>query len=150
MEVFRIHGSTFAPLDGTGAAIRGARWNHTGIPVVYAARSYEGAVLEQLVHAGIGRLPRNRVVSRILIPDSLQVSVLDEVDPDSWEDESRSRAIGSTWLDTRDTVALVVPSAVARPFGQNVLINPRHPDFGRVEVRSTSPVVWDPRLLSGR
>ena len=38
----------------------------------------------------------------------------------------------------------VVPSAVARPFGKNVLLNPAHPDFATVQVSETLPVTWEP------
>ena len=147
MEAFRVHNDAFAPLDGTGAAVHGARWNARGFPVVYAALTYEGALLEQLVHAGIGRLPRNRVVSRIAIPDGAGVEVADGLEADFWRDEEATRAVGSAWLTARRGVALVVPSAVARPYGRNVLINPDHPAFGQVRVVETERVAWDPRLV---
>ncbi|MEJ2541689.1 MAG: RES domain-containing protein [Gemmatimonadota bacterium] len=147
MEVFRIHGPAFDPLDGTGAAIRGSRWNPPGLPVVYAALHYEGAILEQLVQAGIGRLPRNRVVSRIEIAEAAGVEELEEVNDDVWQDEVRTRRIGGEWLRAHSGVALVVPSVVARPFGKNVLINPAHPDFRQVRVLQTIAMTWDPRLF---
>lgn len=146
MEVFRIHNAAFAALDGTGAAITGARWNHPGSAVVYAALTYEGAILEQLVHAGIGRLPKNRVVSRIGVPASVRVETLDDMDDAAWADETLTRAIGTEWLDERSSVALIVPAAVARPFGKNVLISPAHPDFEKIEILETAPVQWDPRF----
>lgn len=147
MEAFRIHNETFAPLDGTGAAVHGARWNARGLPVVYAALTYEGALLEQLVHAGIGRLPRNRVVSRIAIPDIAGVEVAEGLQAEFWQNEESTRGLGSTWLRARTGVALVVPSAVARPYGRNVLINPEHPAFAQVRVVETARVVWDPRFV---
>lgn len=149
MEVFRIHGATFAALDGTGAALHGARWNHPGSPVVYAALTFEGAILEQLVHAGIGRLPRNRVVSRIRIPETATVARAENFDDgdEAWRDEAWTRDLGSTWLAHGSGVGLIVPSAVARPFGFNILLNPAHGDFAGVEVLETLPVAWDPRLL---
>ena len=127
--------------------MRGARWNPPGPPVVYAALHYEGAILEQLVHAGIGRLPRNRVVSRIEIPDDVPVEELEKVDDAIWKDERRTRDIGAEWLRTRSSVALLVPSAVARPFGRNVLVSPQHPDFPQVRVVETVEMTWDPRLF---
>lgn len=147
MEGFRIHNDAFAPLDGTGAAVHGARWNARGLPVVYAALTYEGALLEQLAHAGIGRLPRNRVVSRIAIPEGAGVEVAEGLEAEFWRDEAATRDVGSSWLRSRTGVALVVPSAVARPYGRNLLINPGHPEFGQVRVVETMRVVWDPRLV---
>jgi hypothetical protein len=33
--------------------------------------------------------------------------------------------------------------------GRNLLVNPEHPDFGRIELWSPGPFVWDDRLLRG-
>lgn len=114
--------------------------------MVYAARTYEGALLEQLVHAGIGRLPRNRVGCRILLPEDAVVSELDPAQHPEWRREPASRAMGEAWARSGEALALVVPSFVAPPWGRNVLINPAHPAFGRVEVPEMVDVVWDPRL----
>ena len=147
MEVYRLHGRRYDPLDGTGAALVGGRWNPLGVPMVYASYAYEGALLEQLVHAGIGRLPSERVASRIVLPDDCQVPSLDvERNPD-WRDEIRSREIGEAWVESERSLALVVPSFVARPWARNVVINPRHPDFGRVVVAQALDVVWNPTVV---
>lgn len=147
MKFYRLHRRRHDPLDGTGAARVGGRWNPLGVPMVYASCAYEGALLEQLVHAGIGLLPTERVVSRIVLPDDCQVPTLDvERNPD-WRDEIRSREIGKAWVDSMRSLALIVPSFVARPWGRNVVINPRHPDFGRVGVAEVVDVVWDPRVV---
>ena len=146
MEVFRIHSPAYHALDGSGAALHEARWNPPGSPVVYAALHYEGAILEQLVHAGIGRLPRNRVVSRIEVPETTASEELEGLDDGIWHDEARTREMGAAWLESRTNVALLVPSAVARPVGLNVLVNPSHPDFEHVRVVETIEMRWDPRL----
>lgn len=147
MEVFRIHGRRHDPLDGLGAARIGGRWNPIGVPIVYAARAYEGALLEQLVHAGIGRLPRrDRVASRIVIPEDADVPRLDVREHSDWRDEARSRGIGEAWAVTGRSLALLVPSFLAPPWGWNVLINPRHGDFCRTEVAEVVEVTWAPRL----
>ncbi len=115
--------------------------------MVYASHAYEGALLEQLVHAGIGRLPTERVASRIVLPDDCEVPTLDvDEDPD-WRDEMRSREIGEAWVESDGSLALMVPSFVARPWGWNVIINPRHPDFGRVVLAEVVDVLWDPRVV---
>ena len=125
----------------------GGRWNPVGLPVIYASLGYEGALLEQLVYAVRGRLPRNRVASRIVIPDDLEVPLLDVSDHPGWRDEVRSREIGKTWIDSKASVALCVPSFVAQPWGWNVAINPNHPEFSRVVVAEVIDVLWDPRVI---
>lgn len=146
MEAFRIHHRRYDTLDGTGAARSGGRWNPLGLPMVYAAAAFEGALLEQLVHANIGRLPPAQVASRISIPDALDVPSLDADQHEDWRREAASRRIGEEWAASGASVALVVPSFVARPWGRNVLLNPAHPDIVRVTVREVVDLIWDPRL----
>ena len=147
MEVFRIHHSRYDPLDGFGAAVVGGRWNPVGLPVIYASQAYEGALLEQLVYAVRGRLPRNRVASRITISDDLEVPAVDVAAHPDWRDEVRSREIGRAWATSQGSVALRVPSFVAQPWGWNVVINPNHREFGRVVVTEVIDVLWDPRVI---
>ena len=147
MEVYRIHHRRYDPLDGTGAARIGGRWNPLGVPAVYASCAYEGALLEQLVRAGIGRLPTERVASRIVLPKDCDVPTLDVGRNPDWREETRSREIGKAWADSMRSLALIVPSFVARPRGRNVVINPRHPDFARVGVAEVVDFVWDPRVI---
>jgi len=58
-----------------------------------------------------------------------------------------SRRIGAAWATARASLALSVPSYVARPWGRNILLNPAHPAFGRVTVAEVVDIVWDPRLV---
>jgi RES domain-containing protein len=146
MDVYRVHGRRYAALDGTGAAGVGGRWNPIGSPVVYGCRTYEGALLEQLVHANTGRLPSNRVGTRIAIPEELSVDTLDVTAHPEWRRESVSQQIGREWLARAQAVALLVPSVVAQPWGWNVLLNPLHVGFGQLGVAETVEVDWDPRL----
>lgn len=147
MQVYRIHRRRYDPLDGTGAARVGGRWNPLGVPMVYASRAYEGALLEQLVHGGIGRLPTERVASRIVLPDDCEVTTLDVDENPDWRDEMRSREIGEAWVESERSLALLVPSFVARPWGWNVVINPRHAEFCRVVLAEVVDVLWDPRVI---
>ena len=114
--------------------------------MVYASRAYEGALLEQLVHSGIGRLPKDRMASRVIIPDDWDVPTLDVEEHADWRDEFRSRQIGEGWAASNRSLALLVPSFVARPWGWNVIVNPRHPAFGKIVVEEVIEVLWDPRV----
>jgi RES domain-containing protein len=146
MDVYRVHGRRYDPLDGTGAAAVGGRWNPIGSPVVYACRTFEGALLEQLVHASTGRLPSNRVGTRLAIPEKLSVHTFDVATHADWTREGVSQQIGRAWLARGEAVALLVPSVVAQPWGWNVLLNPLHEGFGELVVAETVEVAWDPRL----
>ena len=142
----------FEPYSAVGASLVGGRWNSPGLGVIYASRSYAGALLECLAHAGIGRVPRTHVAVEIAIPGTVTVERLDEsVLPPGWDhaDLRVARALGDAWLRSRRTAVLVVPSVVARKEA-NVLINPQHPDFSAIAAGAPEPVIWDARLFGGR
>ena len=54
--------------------------------------------------------------------------------------------IGQAWLHSGSTALLSVPSAVL-PAERNYLINPRHPDFGRIVLGPAQSLQTDTRLL---
>ncbi len=130
----------------------GGWWNSPGLGVIYASRSYAGAMLECLAHAGIGRVPRTHVAVEIAIAGAVAVERHDEGElPAAWDhaDLRVARAFGDAWIRDLRTAVLVVPSVVARREG-NVLINPRHPDFSSIVASAPEPVVWDARLFAPR
>ena len=149
---YRLSRAKHPPFDGAGAALIGGRWNSRGRPLIYCARSYAGALLELLVHAQLGRLPGRHRCVVVEVPDDVSVETLEPASLPGWEvdDQRVSRAFGDRWLAERRSVALLVPSLVARPFEQNVLINPAHPESARLRVAAPVPVAWDARLLRGR
>ena len=117
--------------------------------VIYASRSYVGAMLECLAHAGIGRVPRTHVAVEIAIAETVAVERHDESGlPAGWEhaDLRVARALGDAWIRERRTAVLVVPSVVARREG-NILANPRHSDFSGIAASAPEPVVCDARLF---
>ncbi|MYI06689.1 MAG: RES domain-containing protein [Gemmatimonadetes bacterium] len=146
MDAYRIHDRRFHALSGSGAARHGGRWNPRGLPLVYASPSYEGSLLETLARAEIGVFPVDHVASRILLPEDSEVPVLSDVEYSDWRDAVRSRAIGEAWAASVSSLALLVPSYVAQPWGWNVVLNPRHPDFFQVRVAETVEILWDSRL----
>jgi RES domain-containing protein len=147
---YRIADARHAIFDGTGAALIGGRWNSPGRPAIYAAASYAGAMLERLVHAGTGQIPKHHKVVLIHIPARVSVEVwtLDKL-PRRWESEDNvaSRAFGDLWLARLRSAVLMVPSAVAK-YEQNVVINPLHADFKWIRASRPEPVKWDARLFA--
>jgi len=148
-QSWRIADGRFDPFSPVGASLVGGRWNSPGLGVIYASRSYAGAMLECLAHAGIGRVPRTHVAVGIAIAGAVTVERHDQSGlPVGWEhaDLRVARALGDAWIRELRTAVLVVPSVVARGEG-NVLINPRHPDFIGIVVGTPEAVVWDTRLF---
>ncbi|MFK7988181.1 MAG: RES family NAD+ phosphorylase [Sandaracinaceae bacterium] len=51
------------------------------------------------------------------------------------------------WAAGLSSAVLSVPSAVV-PEERNYLVNPVHPDFGRIVTAPPVPVTYDPRLFT--
>lgn len=146
MRVYRIADGRYPLLDGMGPFLVGGRWNSPGVRVVYGSLSYACAMLEILVHLNSDRLPSTFVDVTLDVLDGLPVETV--VLPDAWREKPNLTAdIGDEWAASLRTVALLVPSAVAKN-ETNVLLNPLHPDFASVVASAPSPVSWDGRLFS--
>lgn len=138
-------------LSGEGAKRTGGRWNEVGVPLLYASRTRALACLETIVHLNAGGLPLNRYLVAIEIPDDVwsagqarSVAALDV----GWDAEPAGRVsirAGSDWARSRASLLLVVPSVIV-PEEENVLLNPRHLDIGRVRARKVRKWSYDPRL----
>lgn len=150
LRLVRVGKARYAPFDGTGAALEGGRWNSPGAPVVYAALSYAGALLEILVHAGTNDLPGPHHGVTIDVPAGVAVERLRPESIPGWDapDERASRAAGDRWRTTGRSAVLLVPSVVAAPHDWNAVVDPRHPDAARLVVSAPTPVVWGPRLFA--
>lgn len=148
ISVYRVARAAFPLFDGSGAARFGARWTSPGRPVVYAAASYAGALLEILAHA---RRPDLEVQYRCLVIHipigiAIQEVIVAEVPDWTAADYVTSRAVGDHWLDRAETPVLLVPPIIGRPHEHNYIINPQHPDARKLEFDEPHFVVWDERL----
>lgn len=151
MQIVRIADGRHPVWDGTGALLVGGRFNSSGRAVIYGALTFAGAMLEVLVHARIGKVPRHHVFATAQVPDHLPVERADPgMLPVGWDtsDLTIARAYGDRWISEARSAVLLVPSVVAR--GEwNAMVNPAHPDAGRIMVGEPQAVVWDARLFTG-
>jgi RES domain-containing protein len=152
MIAFRIADRRHPIYDPTGAFLFGGRWNSPGKRVIYAAQTYAGALLEVLVHANLGIVPKTHSAVEIHIPEDLPHETLAIHGLEGWasEDFTASRRFGDLWLDQRRSAILLVPSVLLQGREVNVLLNPDHPDFPRIQATAPEPVAWDPRLFRPR
>lgn len=120
--------------------------------MIYSSETLSLAALEYLVHLEPNEVPSDLVSLEIEIPHSPGFGAV--ADPGRFEDPawrttpaSRWQAeLGDAWLDDGTFLWLAVPSAVV-PEERNILINPAHPKFRTVRVRSERPFAFDLRLL---
>ena len=151
MRFWRIYRQRFSAqaASGEGARLYGGRWNSRGVSVVYASTSLALAALETFVHLEPNLQPDDLVFIAGDIPDDLSVERLELHQlPAHWrksKDESLRR-LGDAWVRSARSLALLVPSAVIA--GEwNILLNPAHPDFPRVQFHSPQRFEFDARMF---
>jgi RES domain-containing protein len=149
MRLFRIADRRHPVWNGTGAMLVGGRFNSPGRPVIYGALTFAGAMLEVLVHARIGKVPKTHVWVEAQVPDDVAVEThTADALPEGWDRPSPeiAREFGNRWLEECRSAVLIVPSVVARA-EFNALVNPAHPDAAKILVSTPQQVVWDERLF---
>lgn len=146
-RIFRVCRSIHASLDGEGAKRAGGRWNSPGRPVVYMAETVSLAVLENLVHMTREDFPAGYVVVAAVVPDHVRVLRAEDLPIESRA--TNQRQLGDQWIDSCDSAVLEVRSTIV-PFEHNYLLNPRHPDFGKIAVEPPVAFVFDERLFVSR
>ena len=152
MRVYRICKRTHArtAFSGEGARRYAGRWHHAGLPMVYTAQSLSLATLEQLVHFDLDLAPTGFVSIELEIPRGVTLRRPVKTLPENWREipaPTETRDFGSHWFESMSSVALVVPSVVI-PGEKNVLLNPLHPDFKRLEPRRPQAFAFDSRFRS--
>lgn len=149
--VWRIDQGRYATtaFSGIGAQSAGGRFNSVGTAVVYTADTYALAMFEVRVHVPTFRGMRGRVVTTAEIEDDLVEALNVEDLPADWQARPAPRstqALGDAWVASARSVVLRVPSVVV-PGHVNYVLNPAHPDFGRIRIGAASPLMLDPRLV---
>jgi RES domain-containing protein len=143
-------GYTADDLTGAGAKISGGRWNRSGNAMIYCASNISLAVLETFVHLKAGGLPLNRYLVELTIPDAVwNGATALPAPPVGWDAIPVGKVSldeGDRWLKANTSALLVVPSVIVGE-ERNVLINPLHPDAGRITARKVRKWGYDPRLM---
>lgn len=148
---WRIVKHKFAKLafSGDGARRFGGRWNSVGVPIVYTAQSQALAALEILVNVESAELLEHYVVIEVIINPSLITKIEISTLPRNWRAEpspARVRGIGDRWVAQGASAVLRVPSSVI-PSERNFLLNPRHPDFRKLQIGKPTAFRFDLRLI---
>lgn len=137
--------------SGAGGRHYGGRWHTAGRPVVYTSEEASLTLIEVLVH-GLRFETALEIYALVSceLPERHIYTVEKDDLPDDWDapqPTGKSQAWGDAWLKGGESAAIRVPSAVMP--GNNVLINPLHPDA--VELApATEHIEWDPRLRTAK
>lgn len=137
-------------LSGEGARRFGGRWSKRGSSVLYTASSRALATVEYLVHLPMALAPKDLCIAELSVPDELTCQQIDIATlPDGWQQYPALQVLidmGEQWLRQQQAVLLKVPSAVVRD-EWNVLLNPSHPDFSKIQIQLVESFQFDQRLL---
>ena len=141
--------SNHVTLDGAGGLRAPGRWHTRGRRVVYLSPNPATALLEMLVQMDmrIVDLPISYRLLKVEIPDEIKRETIDPRDLSSgWRSRIHvTRRIGDEWLASSAAAILRVPCVIV-PDTTNILLNPAHPDSGRVRVLDAREAILDERL----
>jgi RES domain-containing protein len=160
MIVWRLEREEFLgqAFQGHGAARYPGRWNLLGQPAAYASESRSLAIIEVLAHVPDSVLrPMLRKIKYFhvpaTIPDNLEMTVVTVANAgkihENWNHTpapDELQVFGGRWLNKKETPVLRVPSVII-PNESNFVINPRHPDFGKIKIGDPELFVFDARLV---
>ena len=133
--------------NGEGARLAGGRWNSPGRRAVYLSGTLSLAAMETFVHLGEDAARMAYVYFEVEIPDKVSITTLARR-PKGWRNEppaSASMDAGDQWLKAGKTALLEVPSALI-PSETNLILNPLHPDSGKLRIRAAQAFYFDPRM----
>jgi RES domain-containing protein len=83
------------------------------------------------------------------VPETLAIErwTVDDL-PANWRDypaPAMLAGLGNEWAHLKRSAVLFVPSVVI-PSEENVLLNPEHPEFERIEIGEPRPFAFDSRM----
>ena len=134
--------------DGEGARRYGGRWNHKGVPMVYAAESLSLAALESLVRLEFSQILSTYASIAIEFDEDLCLRLESSSLPTDWASNpisNSTREIGTAWFNSGESAVLAVPSVIV-PIETNYLINPLHPDFEKLQIGGSEEFQYDSRF----
>lgn len=151
MEAYRLNRRRYADsLSGVGAAIKGGRWNSTGIEMIYLATSRALAMAEVLVHLSSGTIMDDYMMLTIHVPDDTSMlHVLPTELPKDWNmipAGMDTKRVGDVFIREGRACLLRVPSAVVKG-DHNLLVNPFHSEANAIKIIGAEPFPFDHRMF---
>lgn len=157
MRLFRITRIRYLEnFSGRGSSFKnGARWNSSGLPVLYFASTPSVALLEMANYLPSPRLiPADYRLGIYQLPDFVSSKTLTVSDlPNDWSRypyPKSTQDIGSQWLTENDSLILIVPSVAVTAGMENIIVlNPNHPEINTLKLVSTESDLYNSRTFQG-
>ena len=149
IRVYRIVKKQYmqSAYSGEGACLTNGRWHSQGTSVVYTSSTISLATLEIIVHyRPLTALPEFVVVPALIPEDCVGDVAQGFAGKNLFREKQHTRAMGDRWTKHMRSVALRVPSVIV-PVETNVLINPAHKDFPKIQIEQGFSLNLDERLF---
>lgn len=118
---------------------------------VYTSENLSLATLELFVHVSPRIIPTDLMVVLAHLPKRWSKTEIKTSDlPTNWREFPAPvslQEIGTEWLTSNSTLALVVPSAI-NPIDKNVILNPGHSQMKDVKIEPPEKFDFDPRMFA--
>ena len=106
---------------------------------------------EVAVHFTLATVPDDYMMVSVFIPDDIVLKEIDESAlPEHWNifpHHPSSQAIGDQFITENKFCVLKIPSAVTKG-DFNLLINPKHPDFKKINIIAMEKFPFDKRIFT--
>ena len=149
MILYRFSHPKFShDLSGTGARLKGGRWNPTGIPVLYTSETISLALLEVLANSHTLEELQPLQLMEIHIPDSAEYHEvkLQSLKKNWYQDFDYTQWLGQEILKNKKPLLFQCPSAIIHK-EKNWLVNPLHPDIKKIKLTVATDFYFDDRLF---
>lgn len=149
MIVYRIAEKEYSnDISGYGASLYGGRWNFKSFSLLYCATSVSLASLEVLVRLQNLKIENKYELVVISIPTEAKTNIItsSNLSHDWIQNNNETQLLGLNWVNKNQNLIIEVPSAIV-PIDKNILINPNHPLFKKVEIIDSVEFNFDNRLF---
>jgi RES domain-containing protein len=134
--------------SGEGARAYGGRWNSPGVRTVYCSEHLSLATLETLVHVLPVMLRDKFRAYRIRFDERLISEIPAKKLPKGWDAHpptAASEQVGDDWIKSGRSAVLALPTVLV-PLERTFLLNPKHPDFEKIDIKDMGTFFIDARL----
>jgi RES domain-containing protein len=149
MTIYRFAHEKYADdLSGSGARLKGGRWNQPGTAVLYTSWSVSLALLEVLANAYTLENLRQVFLINIDVPDEAPVYEIkvSQLNNQWWNDFEYTQWLGSDIIKSETPLIIKCPSAIVET-EYNYLLNPAHNAFKKIRHKINMDFRFDERLF---
>jgi len=157
MQLYRIVPEEYLEIySGLGSSYKdGARWNFSGLPVIYFALSASTALLEMANYLPTPRLvPKSYRLGIYELPDEVPLHTLsEECLPGDWAEfpyPISTQEIGSDWINKNNEVGMLVPSTAVPIRLEKILVfNPNNKNSDQIKLINSTSDLYNQRSFEG-